>query len=320
MILVCSPHARNSTYVNEEVRLFAQLKGADNVIPLILSGIPNNEARPGQEYEMAFPDTLLEAMELPLAVNYIGFDSRRDKVDKGTFYGSWCTVLANLYNVSRSEIEQRDKKRQSRTRFTAIGLTTAVIAALSILAVYAWLSRGEAIHQRQLAEEQKNIALHAFYQLTYKVPGELAKFPGTEKIRENLVRESIANLLKLQLLTPEALDIRRELATNHRLLGTILYEAGEFQAAQEEFKSSANFYYALLQKERKNALWYRDFAVSLFNSGLMFEKVGDRQGACSEYLESIHSARTAAELDQRWTDLLKDTEAKAEALGCLGER
>jgi len=59
---------------------------------------------------MAFPDALLEVMELPLAVSYVGFDSETDRVDKGSFYGSWYTILANLYNISRSEIEQRDKK------------------------------------------------------------------------------------------------------------------------------------------------------------------------------------------------------------------
>lgn len=318
MILICSPHARNSSYVNEEVRRFVHTRGANNVIPLLLSGIPNNEARPGQEYEMAFPDALLEVMELPLAVSYVGFDPQRDKVDKGSFYGSWCSILANLYNVSRSEIEQRDKKRQARTWFTALGLTTAVIATLSVLSVYAWISRGEAIHQRRLAEEQKEVALKAFYQLTYKVPEEFAKFPGTEKIRENLVRETVTSLVKLQQLTPEAPDIRRELATNHRLLGAILAEAGKFQAAQEEFKASASFYGGLLRREPKNALWYRDLAVSLVNSGLMLEKLGDRQGACKEYVEGVNSARTAAELDQRWADLLKSTEDKAKALNCLG--
>lgn len=317
MILICSPHARNSSYVNEEVRRFVHTKGANNVIPLLLSGIPNNEARPGQEYEMAFPDALLEVMELPLAVSYVGFDPQRDKVDKGSFYGPWCTILANLYNVSRSEIEQRDKKRQARTRFKAISLITAVIIALSVLSIYAWISRGEAIHQRWLAEAQKDVALNAFYQLTYKVPEELAKFPGTEKIRESLVRDTVASLVKLQQLTPEAPDIRRELATNHRLLGAILAEAGEFQAAQEEFKASASFYSALLLKEPKNALWYRDLAVSLVNSGLMLEKLGDQQDACKKYVESFNYARTAAEIDQKWADLLKNTEDKAKALGCL---
>jgi len=318
MILICSPHSRNSSYVNEEVRRFVHARGANNVIPLILSGIPNNEARPGQEYEMAFPDALLEVMELPLAISYVGFDPHRDKIDKGSFYGSWCTILANLYDLSRTEIEQRDKKRQVRKRLTAIGLVTAVIAALLVLSIYSWISRGEAIHQRKLAEKQKDVALNAFYQLTYDVPKELTKFPGTEKIREKLVRDTVVSLVKLQQLIPEALDIRRELATNHRLLGTILIEIGKFQEAHEEFNMSANLYSALLKSEPKNALWNRDMAASLFNSGLMLEKLDDRQGACKEYVESIKYARTASELNLQFANILTTTEERAKTLSCFG--
>jgi len=115
------------------------------------------------------------------------------------------------------------------------------------------------------------------------VPKELENFPGTEKVRESLVRDTITSLVNLQQLTPEAPDIRRELATNHRLLGGILAEAGKFQAAQEEFKASASLYSDLLRKEPKNAFWHRDLAVSFVKSGLMLEKLGDRQGACKEY-------------------------------------
>src|SRR5207245_1025372 len=65
LIVICSPNARNSTYVNEEIRRFAQTNGVNNIIPVLLSGIPNNEAKPGQEGEMAFPEALCEAMEMP---------------------------------------------------------------------------------------------------------------------------------------------------------------------------------------------------------------------------------------------------------------
>jgi tetratricopeptide (TPR) repeat protein len=192
-----------------------------------------------------------------------------------------------------------------------------VIAALSTLSIYAWISRGEAVQQRLLAEKQKDVALNAFYQLTYEVPNELARFPGTEKIRERMVRETIASLAKLQQLTPVAPDIRRELATNHRLLGTILIEAGRFQDAQAEFKKSAGFYSVLLKGEPGNALWNRDLATSLFNSGLMLEKLGDKQGACREYGESIKYARTAAEQNQQFADILTSVENGIEALSCL---
>ena len=269
---------------------------------------------------MAFPEALLEVMEMPIAVNYIGFDAKRDKVDKGSFYGSWCTLLANFYNLSRSEIEQRDKKRQARVRFKAISMITVVIVALLALSIFAWISRGEAIAQRKLADEQRSVALKAFYQLTYKIPRELEKFPRTEEIRESLVRESIGYLYELQKLTPEFLDIKRELATNHRLLGAILETVGRFQEALEEYRTSASFYDSMLRQEPTNAFWYRDLFASLYNSGRMLDKLGDRKGACKEFLDSIEHAQKAAKLDQRWADILRDTGVKGKVQSCAGEK
>ena len=64
---------------------------------------------------MAFPAAMCEVMSMPLASSYRDFKYGRDKVNKGIFDGSWFTILANLYDVSRSEIEQREKKRQAVT-------------------------------------------------------------------------------------------------------------------------------------------------------------------------------------------------------------
>ena len=310
MIVVCSPHARESDYVNDEVRRFAQNRGAQNIIPVLLSGIPNNEAKSGQEADKAFPDSLLEIMEMPLATSYLDFDPQKDKVNKGIFYGAWYTLLANIYDVSRGDIEQRDKKRQARTRRIAIGIISGVILILSALLVFALISLQEAIRQRDLVEKQRNVALDAFSQLTYMVPRALAEFPGTESIRERVVSDSITNLRKLFELNPGSSDVRRELATNYRLWGTILYEQGAFREAYEKFKMSAGFYDLLLKQEPTNAFWNRDLSVSYYNAGTILAKQGDRTGALKEYEESLKYARTAAELDGQWTNLLRDAEAR----------
>ena len=45
LIVVCSPNARMSHYVNEEVRLFKALGRAERVIPIIIDGEPGDLAR-----------------------------------------------------------------------------------------------------------------------------------------------------------------------------------------------------------------------------------------------------------------------------------
>ena len=61
MIVLCSPNARRSQYVNDEIRLFVKERGRENIIPVLVSGIPNNEAKPEQEEEKAFPEALCES-------------------------------------------------------------------------------------------------------------------------------------------------------------------------------------------------------------------------------------------------------------------
>src|SRR5262245_52541082 len=117
LIVVCTPNARRSAYVNDEIRRFAEYNSTENIIPVLLSGVPNNEATPEREAEMAFPDALCAVMPIPLAASYLGFTTdKKTKVSAGPFEGAWYTVLANLFDKSRSEIEQREKKRESARR------------------------------------------------------------------------------------------------------------------------------------------------------------------------------------------------------------
>jgi TIR domain len=47
-IVICSPHARASPYVNDEIQRFARLHGPENILSVLVAGIPNNEAVAGQ--------------------------------------------------------------------------------------------------------------------------------------------------------------------------------------------------------------------------------------------------------------------------------
>jgi tetratricopeptide (TPR) repeat protein len=151
MIVICSPNARKSQYVNDEIRRFAEIRGADHIIPVLLLGIPNNEAKPGQEEEMAFPEALCEVQKMPLATDYRGFNSQKDKVNKGRFESQWYMILANLYDLKRAEVEQREKKKQVRRRNITIGIVSVVILVLLGLLVWALISRSEAIRQRRIS-------------------------------------------------------------------------------------------------------------------------------------------------------------------------
>lgn len=153
MLVICSPNARTSDFVNDEICLFTEKRGGQNIIPVLLSGIPNYEARqPEHEEQKAFPKCLREIMSVPLAASFTDLDPVKDKLYKGVFKGPWYTVLANIYGVPRSDIEQRNRTRKKRHRRVTTALVAGIIAAL----IVALIQRKEAVSQRELAEKARD--------------------------------------------------------------------------------------------------------------------------------------------------------------------
>ncbi len=168
-----------------------------------------------------------------------------------------------------------------------------------------------ALEKRRL-DEQRQLALAAFYQLTYVVPETLARFPDTARLRERVVRDNLKKLDRLFKLSSGAHDVLRELATNYRLLAAILMEQRKLRQAYMAFKKSADYCAALVDLQPNEALYHRDRAVSHLNAGYLLEQQGDPAAAYEEYSASIGSATRAAELDPQWLDLARDARSRVQ--------
>jgi len=74
LIVICSPNSYNSTYVGEEINYFGQQYGKAKILPVLVSGRPNNEindADPVQD--SAFNTALYNFFEEPLAADIRSF-------------------------------------------------------------------------------------------------------------------------------------------------------------------------------------------------------------------------------------------------------
>jgi hypothetical protein len=145
LIVICSPHARSSDYVKDEIRRFVDARGTDNIIPIIIAGLPNNEAKPDGEAAMGFPDALCSALKMPLAIDYRGFDVKKNKLDRGAYARSWYTLIASILGRSREQIEERERKRAARVRRITTAITSSIIAVLFVFLCIAlsqwWLAQ-----------------------------------------------------------------------------------------------------------------------------------------------------------------------------------
>jgi WD40 repeat protein len=150
LIVLCSPAARASQFVNDEIERFALARGADHIIPLLVAGLPNNEATSEQSALMAFPDALCAHLKMPLATDYRGFDPGRPRVDRGAYESSWYMTLANLYDIPRAQIEERDRKRRIYWQRIIGGAVLLAVLVLGGLVTAIVMGSRETLRQENL--------------------------------------------------------------------------------------------------------------------------------------------------------------------------
>jgi hypothetical protein len=166
LVVISSPNARSSPYVDAEIEAFLRSNEANRVIPVLLSGKPNNDSQAKPE-EYAFPQALCDALAMPLAVEFTEFRRAPGKLNKGRFKDSWYSLLAKIFGTERAEIERLDAKRQARRRAIFAAVSLAVIALLSVALVFAIIARQQAASDRDRAQQllyasDMNLAQRAF--------------------------------------------------------------------------------------------------------------------------------------------------------------
>ena len=153
LIVICSPAARASVWVNEEIKVFREQGGADRTLCLIAAGEPLAASR-GLAHELeCFPPALfaqtagdggvVTRTTEPLAADIrAGADSR---------YNAKLKIIAAMLGVSFDELRHRDHARQRR-RLAVVGAASMIgCVVFAVLAAAAWIARQEAVRQRQLA-------------------------------------------------------------------------------------------------------------------------------------------------------------------------
>ncbi|HKB14243.1 MAG TPA: toll/interleukin-1 receptor domain-containing protein [Vicinamibacterales bacterium] len=177
LIVVCSPNARRSAYVGDEIRQFVGLHGTQRIYPVLVGGLADNEA----DELKSFPPALIDALGgIPLAADYRGFDTAPRRFNDPRFESEWFKLLANLQDTTASEIRANDKQLQLRalraTRFRLSGLIVAVVAIAVVMALL-WRRAREAEARERLTSEQAQTILSAKDRELERLEAELRSRP-----------------------------------------------------------------------------------------------------------------------------------------------
>jgi len=158
-IVICSPRAAKSKWVNEEILSFKRLHGESRTLALIVDGEPyagdDQECFPAALRLRLAPDgTLSDQPAEPIAADIRrGKDGRRLALLK---------LIAGLTGVRLDALAQRDEARKQRRLaiITAISLSIAIVTIG--LAIYAEAQRRVAEAQRRLADKSLEFLVNTF--------------------------------------------------------------------------------------------------------------------------------------------------------------
>jgi tetratricopeptide (TPR) repeat protein len=154
LIVLCSPAAAKSRWVNEEILTFKKLNGERRVLAAIVDGEPWASEIPGREAEECFPAALRERIDRkgqatgkrsePIAAD---LRTDRDGREAGKL-----KLIAGMLGLGLDDLVKREQQRRQKRLTYIAAASIAGMTVASGLAVFAFEKRDEARDQRREAE------------------------------------------------------------------------------------------------------------------------------------------------------------------------
>lgn len=149
LIVVCSPNSARSRWVDEEIRTFTELGRASSIRLIIVDGQPH-ASDPAQE-------CLPPSLTAQGAPELLAADVRKEGDGKSA---ARLKILAGILGVPYDELRQREAARRQQRLLTFAVAASVGFLIMASLTVFALISRAEAVHQRQVANERTATAEH----------------------------------------------------------------------------------------------------------------------------------------------------------------
>ncbi len=160
LIVICSPHAAASRWVDEEVLAFKRLGRGERIFCLVVDGEPNASAMPGRAAEECFVHALRHRLGADGAlgeerIEPIAADARAGKDGKTN---AKLKLIAGMLDVGFDTLKQRELQRRARRMAALAALALVVMALTTTLAITAVIARNAAEVARQVAERRQKQA------------------------------------------------------------------------------------------------------------------------------------------------------------------
>ncbi len=215
LVVICSPAAARSRWVNEEILQFKRVHGDARVLAIVADGEPNATDIPGRDHLECFPRALryrigADGVLSDMPAEPIAADVRREADGPRLAVQK---LIAGLTGLKLDELVQRDTQRRIAQMTTIAAGAVVGMVVTGGLAFYANSLRIEANKQRTIAQHEAAAARAASDYLV-----------GTFEL-SNPATENPRTITALTILGRSADRARRELAgqpaIQARLLATL---------------------------------------------------------------------------------------------------
>lgn len=290
LIVVCTPDAARSPWVNREIIEFKKLRGERHVLALIVRGEPFASDMTGREAEECFPPALRRALTPDGAaegepLEPIAADMRKhgDGPQRAML-----KLLAGMVGVSFDDLVRRDLQRRMRWMTALAGASVLGVMVFALMAVMAVRARNEAQLQRVQAEGLIEFML-----------GDLRK--KLEPVGRLEVLDSVGEKALAYYGSQDA-DKLDATALGHRsramhLIGEIRDLRGNPAEAQAAFEQAASTTAQLLAQAPNDGQRIFDHAQSVFWVGYAAWKRADGRTAEAKFQEYLELAQRLTKID-----------------------
>jgi hypothetical protein len=310
LIVVCSPDAACSQWVNQEIIEFKKLHGGSGVLALIAAGEPFASNIPGREVEECFPPALRYALDAGgepkgEALEPIAADLRPQGDRKRL---AILKLIAGMIGVGVDELVRRDAQRRARRlAYVATG-AVAGMAVMAVLTVLAVQSRAEAQSQRAQAEDLIEFML-----------GDLRKRlepVGGLDVLDSVGEKALAYYARQNPDQLDAAALGRRSRALH-FFGEMREQRGKLDEALTAFNAAADTTAELLARQPNDGQRIFDHAQSVYWVGYIAWRRGQAKAAEDAFLRYRELAKQLVQIDPGNIDWQLESASATHNLGVV---
>lgn len=282
LVVICSPAAAASEWVNREVEYFRKLGREDRILGLIVDGEPG-ASDPALQ---CFPPSMVQEVD-GVSQEPLAADARKEADGRAL---ARLKLVAGILGIRLDDLRQRDMQRKHRQWMisSAAAMTVAIIT--TILAVVAITARDQAENRRQHAE---NLVDYMVDDLKEKLD-EVGRLDILEGMGDEVSRY-------LGTLNPreETAESLLQKAKVLRQLGEVAMSQDKLDDAMTAFAASREVTRELLRRQPDNLERIFEMSQAEFWVGYVYTETGEFDEAEVSMQNYLEYSNRLAELDPR---------------------